>query len=96
MTPGQITDIAREYAEFTDLSPADQKIISVVSENFLQYIMYRYCLVEKAKLIEEYKSAKQDNKMAHREKLYSMLAVAEARKALLEPLFPEIAKEVEE
>lgn len=52
MTPEQITAIAREYAEFTDLSPADQKIINVVSENFLQYIMRRYCFVEKSKATE--------------------------------------------
>lgn len=65
-----------------------------VAEIF-QWLLRRYCLVEKSKVEEEYKSAKHDSKMAHREKLYTMLAVASARKALLESLFPEIGKEVE-
>lgn len=65
-------------------------------ERRLKWLLKRYCLVAKSKLIEEYKSAKRDSKMAHREKLHSMLAVAEARKALIESLFPDIAKEVEE
>lgn len=64
-------------------------------EEKLRWLSRRYCLVEKKQVIEEYKSAKHDSKMAHRERLYTMLAVASARKALLESLFPEIAKEVE-
>ncbi len=61
----------------------------------IEWLTERYFIVEKSKLIEEYKSAKRDIKTAHREKAHSMLAVAYAIKALLESLFPEIAKEVE-
>jgi hypothetical protein len=90
-----ITALAREYAEFTNLSEVDKKYISAICENFLKYTLRRYCLVEKEAVRKEYIEARRDSKMAHRERLYTMLAVASARKALLESLFPEIAKEVE-
>lgn len=45
----EITSLAREYAEFTDMSPADKRNISAICENFLKYTLRRYCLVEKEK-----------------------------------------------
>lgn len=108
MTDQQITALAREYGEeaskrlrnaFGDLSEWEYYNIrdeaKENAENVLRFLLSRYALVEKSKLSKEYKSAKHDSKMAHRERLYTMLAVASARKALLESLFPEIAKEVE-
>ena len=47
MTDDQITAIAREYAEFTDMSPVDKKNISAICECFLKFVFRRYCLVEK-------------------------------------------------
>lgn len=96
MNDDQITALAREYAEQTDGSPADIAYRKAIAENTLRFLLRRFCLVEKKQVIEEYKSAKHDSKMAHRERLYTMLAAASARKALLESLFPEIGKEVEE
>ena len=54
MKPEQITALAREYAEFTDMSPVDKKNISAICECFLKFVLRRYCLVEKAKVREEY------------------------------------------
>lgn len=49
MTNEQIQALAREYAEFTDMSPVDKKNISAICECFLKYTLRRYCLVEKSK-----------------------------------------------
>lgn len=46
----QITALAREYAEFTDMSPVDKKNISAICECFLKFVLRRYCLVEKDKV----------------------------------------------
>lgn len=43
MNNDQITALAREYAEFTDLSPVDKKNVSVICENFLKYTLRRNC-----------------------------------------------------
>lgn len=103
----QITTLAREYAEECSkgFAPADMPnclkneatdLLVCNAEDMLNWLLRRFCIVEKKQLIEEYKSAKHDSKMAHRERLYTVLSVASARKALLESLFPEIAKEVED
>lgn len=100
MDNDQITALAREYAkEYTKKNYPNvpghvrERIVEgrlEHMEDFIPWLLRRYCLVEKKQLIEEYKSAKHDSKMAHRERLYTVLSVASARKALLESLFPEI------
>lgn len=106
MDEDQITALAREYAEeenpISDYNEHNMFYRNIAlgvdrekAEQVITWLLRRFCLVEKSKVEEEYKSAKHDSKMAHREKLYTMLAVASARKALLESLFPEIGKEVE-
>ena len=95
MKPEQITALAREYAEFTDMSPVDKKNISAICECFLKFVLRRYCFVEKAKAREEY----EDNYRQY-------LAAGNARPLRQQyffgrcfavmSLFPEIAKEVEE
>ena len=57
MNDKTITALAREYAESTDMSPVVKKYISAICECFLKYTLRRYCLVEKSKIIEEYKDA---------------------------------------
>lgn len=47
MSDTEITALAREYAEFTDMSEVDKKNISAICECFLKYTLRRYCLVEK-------------------------------------------------
>lgn len=104
----QLTSLASEYGEYVanslgyDMYPDPglryrlvAKGHSEAAQLVLEWLSTRFCLVEKSKVIEEYKSAKHDSKMSHKERLYTMLAVASARKTLLESLFPEIAKEVE-
>lgn len=59
MTDDQITALAREYAEFTDLSPADKKNVSAICENFLKYTLRRYCLVDKKDIETKYQEAKE-------------------------------------
>ena len=89
-----ITALAREYAEFTDMSPVDKKNISAICECFLKYALRRYCLVEKSKLREAYKDAQKDQYNA--EKDFALTLARRNRSAVLVNLFPEIAKEVEE
>lgn len=57
MTDRQITALAREYAEFTDMSEVDKKNISAICKYFLKYTLRRYCLVEKSKVDQMYKEA---------------------------------------
>lgn len=89
-----ITSLAREYAEFTDLSPVDKECVGAICENFLRYTLRRYCLVEKSKLREAYKDAQKDQYNA--EKDFALTLAGRNRSAVLVDLFPEIAKEVEE
>lgn len=95
MTPDQITALAREYAEFTDMSPVDKKNISAICECFLKYTLRRYALVEKNKLknIHQYIM----NKIKAGENLRRKKTIDEgkAQRAIFNALFPEIAKEVE-
>lgn len=92
MTPDQITAIAREYAEFTDMSPVDKKNISAICECFLKYALRRYCLVEKEVVRTTYQQAMEQGKHAH----VKCQVESRAQLRLLERIFPEIAKEVEE
>ena len=90
-----ITALAREYAEFTDMSPVDKKNISAICECFLKYTLRRYALVEKNKLknIHQYIM----NKIQVGENLRRKKTIDEgkAQRAIFDGLFPEIAKEAE-
>ena len=91
MTDTGITALAREYAESTDMSPVVKRYISAICECFLKYTLRRYCLVEKSKIIEEYKAAQKDQHSN------DSIRYIEGRtgSAALVNIFPEIAKEVE-
>ncbi len=89
MTDTEITALAREYAEFTDMSPVDKKNISAICENFLKYTLRRYCLVEKSKVEETWEEIT-DVYLAHRHITYDG-----ARYLFNEVLFPDLGKEVE-
>lgn len=91
MTDAEITALSREYAEFTDMSPVDKKNISAICECFLKYTLRRYCLVEKSKIIEEYKDAQKDQ---HSNDSIRFIVGRNVSAALVN-IFPEIAKEVE-
>lgn len=93
MNDDQITALAREYAEFTDLSPVDKKNISAICENFLKYTLRRFCLVEKSKVEKEYHEAKFT--CGNVDPCSETFATSLAQKSVLERLFPEIGKEAE-
>ena len=89
MNDKTITALAREYAEFTDMSPVDKKNISAICECFLKYTLRRYCLVEKDKAREVY--AERTFRHDPDRGLASIVV-----EHVLNRLFPEIAREVEE
>lgn len=103
MTNDQIAALAREYAEEC-IDPQGfsketyEELVEEKAENVayvLRWIRDRYCLVEKSKVREAYLEARATTKEGYKAKLGGMIAVGSANKALLESLFPEIAKEVE-
>lgn len=92
MTDRQITSLAREYAEFTDMSTVDKKNISAICENFLKYTLRRYYLVEKSKV----ENIREGILVQLDPKNFGYSAYNQGRKELLESLFPDLGKEVEE
>lgn len=90
LTGQQITSLAREYAEFTDISEVNKKYISAICKNFLKYTLRRYCLVDKDAVCKEYQREIEQGKHAH----LKCQVESRAQLRLLESLFPEIAKEV--
>lgn len=85
MDENTITALAREYAEFTDMSPVDKKNISAICECFLKYTLRRFCLVEKSRL--------EKLSIFYRAKVYDMVILD---KEDVNFLFPDLGKEVEE
>ena len=93
MKESEITALAREYAEFTDMSPVDKKNISAICECFLKYTLRRYCLVEKSKVEEDYHEAKFT--CGNVDPCSETFATSLAQKSVLERIFPDLGKEVE-
>lgn len=103
MTPEQITAIAREYAEEMAKGSPSEELSNCLKNSMLtmnteyvaeifRWLLLRYCLVEKAKVIEKFKITErriQSGSSSIRER-----GILE--KERLKSLFPEIAKEVEE
>lgn len=96
MNDKTITALAREYAESTDMSPVVKKYISAICECFLKYTLRRYYMVEKDAVRKEYGFALDTNQRGIEASSHVLCAIGCAQRALLESLFPEIAKEVEE
>lgn len=93
MNDEQITAVAREYAEFTDLSPVDKKNVSMICENFLKYILRRYYIMEKKDMEAKYQEAKERYFDTNVDKT-DIVMYSSRILSLLKSLFPEIAKEV--
>lgn len=102
----QITALARELAdELYNNDSSYRKILwwceepkerkAEELEYTLRFLLCRYCLVEKSKLIEEYKSATANFNNASDPVIPTMDYYLGIMK-FIESLFPEIAKEVEE
>lgn len=66
-----------------------------IGKKMLEWLLRRYCLVEKSKVAEEYKRAIETNRNGKETGVYSLCTMGSARKVLLESLYPEIGKEVE-
>lgn len=103
MDEDQINALAREYAEEgaeevglpNCLQNETFGLVVTETECVIKWLLRRYCLVEKGVVRKEYKDARRDAREGYRAKLGTMIAVSEARKALLESLFPDLVKEVE-
>lgn len=99
MTDQEITALAREYAEwrYPNLS---EKIISLRTqeiaevERVIRFLLRRFCLVEKERVKDEYHEAK--FACGNVDPCSETWATYLAHKSLMERLFPEIAKEVED
>lgn len=107
MTPDQITALAREYAEeeakgtAVDALPNGLKesVIQRNADHFekhLRFLLRRYYMVEKDAVRKEYGFALDTNQRGIEASSHVLCAIGCAQRALLESLFPEIAKEVEE
>ena len=48
LTPEEIENIAKQYAEFTDLSVVDQLRVKLISKEFLTWVLRDYCIVPKS------------------------------------------------
>lgn len=106
MTDPQIEALARVYAEvmnpvddYSEVSiiyerPIDMDIDYDGAKRFLTWLSQRYCIVEKDKVEEEYHEASVCR--PHFERYSPQWGALTAKMAVLERLFPSIAKEMEE
>lgn len=92
MTDRQITSLASEYAEQTDGSPADIAYIKAIAENTIRFLLRRYCLVEKQLVIKQLDYAQK----LIEDRNYLKQHIGVGSYSILERIFPEIEKEVEE
>lgn len=98
MEEKEITALAREYAEWvTKDYGKDNAYIpgeTATASIFLRWLSTRYCLVRKNNIIEEYEEAK--ILCGNLDPCGKNYAWNECKMRLLESLFPETAKEVED
>lgn len=99
MANDQITALASEYAEKEyerlnlPVDCCDPRADDY--EQFLRFLLRRFCLVEKNKVEEMYLNAKIAIEKGYDENLGGMMAVGSASKSILESLFPDLGKEME-
>lgn len=89
MTPEEITALAREFSKEHD----DSTIAYHAAKDVIRFLLRRFCLVEKSKVEEEYHEAK--FACGNVDPCLETFATSLAQKSVLERLFPEIAKEME-
>lgn len=97
MTNEQITALAREYAEYkqrTDAFKCSNKEFDVSDfEAVFHFLLRRFCLVEKSKVEEEYRA---ENKTLSKVPPLSIIGcIIYGQTIVLESLFPDLRKEVE-
>lgn len=99
MKSEEITTLAREYADmlkhlFPDMPKHTYRDKMSQAKNVINIIMRRYCLVEKERVKDEYHEAK--FACGNVDPCSETWATYQAQKSLLERLFPDLGKEVEE
>lgn len=104
MKPEEITALAREYAEeYTKKKYPNapghvrERIVEgrlEHMEDFIPWLLQRYCLVEKEYVNEAYKGAIETSRLGEETGAYSLCTFGSARRILLESLFPDLGKEV--
>lgn len=104
MTDDQITALVREYAEeYTKKKYPNapghiqERIVEgrlEHMEDFIPWLLRRFCLVKKSKIREAYKDAQKDQHNSEGD--FALTLAGRNRSAVLIDLFPEIVKEVEE
>lgn len=99
----EITALAREYAEKKARADREQgfpepfindmiELYKKDMKSALDFLLRRFCLVEKELMEDEYNKTLKEAKLAHPKHQIQ----SRTRMRLLKSLFPEIAKEVEE
>ena len=96
MTTEEITALAREYAEEFYKVRGGLDLMADEAENVIRFLFRRYALVEKSKLKEEYRKVQKQMIEGDELGIHVLFIHGKIKKDLLESLFPEIAKEVEE
>lgn len=103
MTQEEITALAREYAEeyikrkYPDVpSHIRERIVEgrlEHMEDFIPWLLRRYCLVEKGAVRKEYREAK--IRQTYLERFSAQWGAVTSKMAVLERIFPDLGKEVE-
>lgn len=97
MKESEITALAREYAgetpKIAELKVPYIREYEKTCEDFLRFLLRRYCLVEKSKVEEEYHEAKFT--CGNVDPCSETFATSLAQKSVLERIFPDLGKEVE-
>ena len=104
MIDNQITSLAREHAKIAcpefaykgdkELRNDDIKGETISIEAFLRFLLRRFCLIEKSKVEEVYKNTK--SYKSELEPFSRQSDCCSVKLRLLESLFPDLGKEVEE
>ena len=97
MTIEELGKMADDYArELAPDNKDEQTAISADSLGFLDKVMAKYCLTEKSKVVQACQNAKTRIKDGNELGILRMAAIGFAEVSLLQYLFPDIAKEVED
>ena len=86
-TPEEIENLAKQYAEFTDLSVVDQLRVKLISKEFLTWVLRDYCIVPKSKLKELYDCYRQHEQTCKAKGLHNATLIAIGSQATMRDIF---------
>lgn len=87
LTPEEIENIAKQYAEFTDLSVVDQLRVKLISKEFLTWVLRDYCIVPKSQLKELYDCYRQHEHTCKAKGLHNATLIAIGSQATMCDIF---------